>query len=98
MARRKSREVRVGDLVIIEWRDAIAEVNWVARENVEELKPIVHSIGWVQKTGNDSLIIAADIGTGDNESNRRMEVPLGIVQRVMVIHRHGKTKLSGARR
>lgn len=95
-ARPKKGAVEVGDLVIIEWRDAIADVNWVARESVSELKPIIHSIGWVQRCSEESITIAADIGTaGDNESNRRMEVPSGMIQRVMVIHRKdGKAKLS----
>lgn len=92
--RRRKLEIQVGDLVIVEWRDAVADLEWMARDRVEELKPIIRSIGWVQKASQDSIIIAGDIGSGDSESNRRMEVPLGMVQQVMLLHRQKKSKTS----
>lgn len=92
--RRRKQQVQVGDLVIVEWRDAVADLEWKARKDIEELKPIIRSIGWVQQTSPDSIIIAADLGTGDSESNRRMEVPLGMVQQVMLLHRQKQTKAS----
>lgn len=91
---RRKPELRIGDLVIVEWRDAATDSGWMEREKIEDLKPIVYSIGWVQRATKEAVTLGADIGNSDSECNRRLEVPSGMVQRVMLLSRPKKLKTS----
>ena len=78
----KSVQVAEGELVLVTWMDACADVGW-ADHRAASLKPAhCRSVGWVGKAADpDSMLILyadrAHEDKDDHDSNRRIAIPTG---------------------
>lgn len=78
----KSVQVAEGELVIVTWMDACADVGWADHRSAA-LKPAhCRSVGWVGKAADPEtmLILYADRAHDnqeDHDSNRRIAIPAG---------------------
>lgn len=78
----KSVQVAEGELVIVTWMDACADVGWADHRSAA-LKPAhCRSVGWVGKAADPKtmLILYADRAHDnqeDHDSNRRIAIPAG---------------------
>ena len=67
-------------LVLIEWYDAIAHApGWLDARLVKSDLPTVQSVGWMIRRTKRSIILVADTGKADSDTNRRIEIPTGMV-------------------
>jgi hypothetical protein len=78
--RTRSVKVKEGDLVMVTWMDACADIGWEDHRGAK-LKPAhCRSIGWVGKSDSDYLVVYADRAHDneqDHDSNRRLAIPAG---------------------
>ncbi len=84
---KKTREprkvhVRQGDLVIVTWMDACADIGWDDHREQRLAPAHCRSVGWVGATKDPKayLILYADRAhdeKNDHDSNRRIAIPSG---------------------
>lgn len=70
---------------LITWRDAGGEQEgWQAPEDVDDVNPIIQSIGWVVKETDNNVTLAMDL-SDDGDTHTRGRIPKGmIVSRVVL--------------
>lgn len=80
MARRRKAPARP---VLVYWDDAQTEDGW---ESTKSLTPSqtrsVASIGWIIKDEPTYLLLAADKGVADDDTNRRLTIPKAWINKI----------------
>lgn len=82
MKKTRSVQVAEGDLVIVTWMDACADVGWTDHRAASLQPAHCRSVGWVAKAKDPKtmLILYADRAHDnqeDHDSNRRIAIPAG---------------------
>lgn len=75
-------QVKEGELVIVTWMDACADVGWADHRSAALKAAHCRSVGWVGRSPDPAttLILYADRAHDDQEdhdSNRRIAIPAG---------------------
>lgn len=64
---------------LITWRDAGGETaGWMASEDIDDINPIIRSVGWVVKETDANITLAMDLAD-DGDTNQRGRIPKGMV-------------------
>jgi hypothetical protein len=65
---------------IITWRDAGGEVDdgWKAVDDVDDINPIIQSVGWVVKETANNVTLAMDLAD-DGDTHTRGRIPKGMI-------------------
>jgi len=80
------------NIELITWRDAGGEQEgWQAPEDVDDVNPIIKSIGWVVKETENNVTLAMDL-SDDGDTHTRGRIPKGMIvsREVLSGGLHGK--------
>lgn len=72
-------------LLMVTWQDAISDSGWQTRAEVKELAPLILSVGWLVRKNKRVLILHADAGREDEDTNRRVEIPRSLIREIVEI-------------
>jgi hypothetical protein len=64
---------------LITWRDAGGEQGgWQSPEEVDDVNPIIQSVGWVVKETDNNVTLAMDL-SDDGDTHTRGRIPKGMI-------------------
>ena len=72
-------------LLMVTWQDAISDGGWTPKKEVKEMLPLILSVGWLVRKTRQVVILHADAGRDDEDTNRRVEIPRSLIREIVEI-------------
>lgn len=82
--KRGAVEPTIGDLVVVDWRDANANVGWVPKEEAVSTLSECRSVGWFLKKTDEAISLHGE-ETNNGSVALRSTIPVNCVRRIQVV-------------
>jgi hypothetical protein len=90
----KKAKYAVGDLVMVNWRDAAGASGWMSEEDITDwIPPDVQTVGWVIVVDKRYIVVCDTISDGHQQHSRfagTTAIPLSWAETVIILKRKDK--------
>lgn len=84
--------------VFVRWIDAVTKHGWTEAAEDDNKVEEVWSCGWMLHRDRSELRLVSDVGVHDNSLNRRIAIPMGMVEEIREGTRTGPVLFEKRRR